>query len=244
MTSFRAPLNVLAAALVAGAGLWGCSTDRPRQAVSGGSGGESSGGTGGSGQPESGGSGGTASGGTGAEPVSGGSGGTASAGGSGGTAPVAGQGGAPDAAAAGQSGDGSASGGVSGGDGGFGITSPDGSASVLACWSDPRVIAICHQLENACENCPPGGAPNKNPKAQPCFDLVEKAYKGMASDADCVAFAVENKCFVDNAKTTGNVCGSLNCYAPGCSNKARCLDRQQWGDSSMCAPFMATCACK
>jgi hypothetical protein len=121
-------------------------------------------------------------------------------------------------------------------------TSPDGG--VRACWPDPRVIMICHQLENACENCPPGGAPPKNKLAQVCFDLVARAYKGMASDADCAKFAADNRCTVDNAATTGNVCGSLDCNAPGCTNKARCLDRQQWGDSSMCQPFMATCACK
>ena len=44
--------------------------------------------------------------------------------------------------------------------------------------------------------------------------------------------------------TTGNVCGSLNCYAPGCKDKARCLNRQQWGDSTMCETFMATCPCQ
>ena len=46
-----------------------------------------------------------------------------------------------------------------------------------------RVEAGGHQLENACENCPPGGAPPKNKTAQDCFDLVGKAYMGMATDA-------------------------------------------------------------
>jgi hypothetical protein len=121
------------------------------------------------------------------------------------------------------------------------VSLPDSGGKVAVCWPDPKVIKICHQLENACENCPPGGAPPKNKTAQVCFDLVKKAYAGMATDADCEKFAIDNKCTVDDVKTTGNVCGSLNCYAPGCKDKARCLDRQQWGASSMCAPFMATC---
>jgi hypothetical protein len=126
------------------------------------------------------------------------------------------------------------------------VTGPETApGQVAVCWPDPRVIKICHQLENACENCPPGGAPPKNKTAQVCFDLIKKAYAGMATDEDCAKFAVDNKCTVDNVATTGNVCGSLNCYAPGCRDKARCLNRQQWGDSSMCAPFMATCGpCK
>jgi hypothetical protein len=128
-----------------------------------------------------------------------------------------------------------------GSDGGGGVASDGG---VLVCWADPKVIMICHQLENACENCPPGGAPPKNKTAQDCFDLVDKAYKGMATDADCAKFATDHMCTVDNATTTGNVCGTLNCYAPGCKDKARCLDRQQWGDSSMCAQFVATCPCQ
>ena len=121
---------------------------------------------------------------------------------------------------------------------------PDGSGGVAVCWPDPRVIKICHQLENACENCPPGGAPPKNQTATICFALVKKAYAGMATDADCEKFAVDHKCTVDNVATTGNVCGSPNCNAPGCRDKARCLNRQQWGDSSMCRMFMDTCPCK
>lgn len=122
---------------------------------------------------------------------------------------------------------------------------PVGANGIAICWPDPKVIKICHQLENACENCPPGGAPPGNKLAATCFDLIKKAYAGMATDADCEKFAIDNKCPVDNPNGTGNVCGSLNCYAPGCSDKERCLNRQQWGASNMCAPFMATCGpCK
>jgi hypothetical protein len=145
--------------------------------------------------------------------------------------PLAGRDGGPPLADASAATDGASS----------GVASDGG---VLVCWPDPKVIMICHQLENACENCPPGGAPPKNKAAQDCFDLVERAYKGMASDADCAKFAADHMCTVDNATSTGNLCGSLDCYAPGCKDKARCLDRQQWGDSSMCAQFLATCPCK
>jgi hypothetical protein len=125
------------------------------------------------------------------------------------------------------------------------VSGPDTApGKVAVCWPDSKVIKICHQLENACENCPPGGAPPKNTTATTCFALVKKAYAGMATDEDCAKFAVEHKCTVDNVATTGNVCGSLNCYAPGCKDKERCLNRQQWGDSSMCTQFMATCPCK
>jgi hypothetical protein len=101
------------------------------------------------------------------------------------------------------------------------------------------VIKICHQLENACENCPPGGP--GTPLANACFALVEKAYAGMADDAACEKFAVDNKCKVDSG---GNVCGSLDCSVPGCMNPTRCADRKGWGDTTMCKPFLATCACR
>jgi hypothetical protein len=92
---------------------------------------------------------------------------------------------------------------------------------------------------------PAGRGSPGNKTAVACFALIKKAYAGMATDADCAKFAVDNKCKVDNLGKGGNVCGSLNCYVPGCTNKARCLDRQQWGDSSMCKPFQATCGpCK
>ena len=123
---------------------------------------------------------------------------------------------------------------------------PDAAPGGIAiCWPDPKVIKICRQLENACENCPPGGAAPKNALAKKCDDLVTKAKAGKATDAQCAKFAVDNKCPVDNKTTTGNVCGSLNCYVAGCTDKARCLDRQQMGDSAMCQPLMATCGpCK
>jgi hypothetical protein len=101
------------------------------------------------------------------------------------------------------------------------------------------VIQICHQLENACENCPPGGPGTALAKA--CFDLVAKAYAGMADDAACAKFAVDNKCKVDSG---GNVCGSLDCSAPGCMDKARCEDRKGWGDTNQCKAFLATCPCR
>jgi hypothetical protein len=121
---------------------------------------------------------------------------------------------------------------------GAGSLGPDGLA---ICHSDATVIAICKQLENACENCPPGGAPPKNKLAAVCFDLVKKARAGMAKDADCAKFAVDNKCTVDKG---GNVCGSLNCTVAGC-DKAACDKWQQWGDAAMCRPLMAKCGpCK
>jgi hypothetical protein len=120
---------------------------------------------------------------------------------------------------------------------------------VLSCWADPKVIHICHQLENACENCGPmkGVAPPRNTKAQPCFDLVAKAYKGMATDADCAKHAIDNDCTVDNVTTTGNVCGSLDCNPTTCAgvrNGKTCDQARQWGDSSICAFFYAKCPCK
>jgi hypothetical protein len=167
-----------------------------------------------------------------------GSGGTMGEGGAVGSGGTTGEGGATGMGGGAGSGSGEAPDG--------GIRPPDATSGVLACWPDPKVIKICHQLENACENCGPlkGTAPPKNKLAQPCFDLVAKAYKGEATDQECADFAVKNDCTVDNVTTTGNVCGSLNCYAPGCKDKARCLNRQQWGDSSMCTQFMATCPCK
>jgi hypothetical protein len=135
---------------------------------------------------------------------------------------------------------GGASGGMDAGAGGMG-------GPVLSCWPDPKVIKICHQLENACENCPPGGAPNVNPKAKVCFDLIAKAYKGMATDADCEKFAIDNKCTVDNVSTTGNVCGSLDCNPMTCGGTfsgRNCESAKQWGDSNICKNFYAKCPCK
>jgi hypothetical protein len=161
---------------------------------------------------------------------------------------------------------GSGGGGMSGAGGAGGDMSVDGGMSmggaggtgggmVAACSTDPKVIHICHQLENACENCGPmkATAPPKNKQAAACFDLVGKAYMGMATDADCVAFAKANDCTVDNASTTGNICGSVDCTNTACATgthkdsdgKTRnCVDNQGWGDSGMCMYWFGKCPCK
>jgi hypothetical protein len=93
-----------------------------------------------------------------------------------------------------------------------------------------------------------------------CFDLVEKAFKGMATDADCEKFAVANNCTVDDVATTGNTCGSLNCELPECkcttpgceeekymnvSNLGKtCAADQHYGISSACNKWAAKCSCK
>jgi hypothetical protein len=145
-----------------------------------------------------------------------------------------------------------------------GGSDPDGGASngkILACWPDPKVIKICHQLENACENCGAKKATACNEKTgMPkevcgCFDLIGKAYAGMATDADCEKYAMDNKCTVDNAATTGNICGTLNCELPACkcngpncadeSNRGKtCVADQSWGDASMCQKWVGKCPCR
>jgi hypothetical protein len=124
---------------------------------------------------------------------------------------------------------------------------------ILSCWPDPHVIMVCHQLENACENCGPNkGKPSPaNPKAQPCFDLVEAAKAGKATDADCAKHAKDNDCTVDNVATTGNLCGSLTCDPATCSgmhgtdkNSNTCEKAKGWGDSTACAFWYAKCPCK
>jgi hypothetical protein len=111
-----------------------------------------------------------------------------------------------------------------------------------ACYPDPKVIAICHQLEAACQNCP-GGVMGK--ARMGCFAAVQKG-----DDAACAKFAMQNKCPVDDAAGKGNVCGSLNCgvghgpaVAAGC-NKVACATAQGEGDSAKCMPFLAACPCK
>jgi hypothetical protein len=108
-----------------------------------------------------------------------------------------------------------------------------------ACHTNSRVIAICHQLESACLNCP-GGAMGK--VVTDCFAAVRRG-----NDAACAKYAVDQKCTIDNG---GNVCGSLNCgngvgpaVAPGC-NKAACTKAQGEGNSSMCQPLLAACPCR
>lgn len=129
------------------------------------------------------------------------------------------------------------------------MSSMDGGApaGLAACYVDPKVIKICAQLAPACENCPPGGAPPKNKAAQACFDLIDKATAGKATDADCAKFAVDNNCKVDNG---GNVCGSLDCnpttcggtHAPAAHNT--CAAAKDWGDTSICAYWYTKCPCK
>jgi hypothetical protein len=113
-------------------------------------------------------------------------------------------------------------------------------AGLAICFSNPLVVATCRQLEAACENCPPGGAPPRNQTAQRCFDLVEKAVAGMATDGDCVKFFADNKCFVDQG---GNACGSLNCTAAGC-NTNMCNTVSGNGDSTACQRLLNTCPCR
>jgi hypothetical protein len=126
---------------------------------------------------------------------------------------------------------------IAGSDAGTVVPSDGG---IALCFSNPRVVAICRQLEPACENCPPGGAPPGNPTAQECFDLVARAKAGMATDAECVKFFQDRKCTVDNG---GNVCGSLNCAARGC-NAAMCSAAFENGDTVACMRFAATCPCR
>ena len=241
--------GVLAALLFAGT-MYGCSSAVKNRSATGGEGGEETGGS--EGTPTGGktsGTGGKATGGS--TGSTGGS--TGSTGGStGSTGGSTGNTGGSSGATGGSSGSGGATGGSSGATGGSSGTGGAGGAAggaVLACWPDPKVIHICHQLENACENCGPmkGVAPPKNTKAQPCFDLVAKAYKGMATDADCAQHAIDNDCTVDNVATTGNVCGSLDCTNPACTGTfsgKNCEAAKQWGDSAICKNFYAKCPCK
>jgi hypothetical protein len=253
MRGSKAPFGVVAALFLAGS--LACSSASPRNnSETGGAGGsEDTGGSAGSTGGKSGTGGKT---GTGGSSATGGS--TGSTGGksgsTGGTSggDTGGAGGSTGGSSGGDTGGaGGSTGGSSGGDtgGAGGGTGGAGgmSGAVLSCWADPKVIHICHQLENACENCPPGGAPPKNTTATKCFDLVEKAYKGMATDADCAKFAVDNKCTVDNVATTGNVCGSLDCNPTTCGGKSggkTCEEAKQWGDSTICNAFYTKCPCK
>jgi hypothetical protein len=116
-------------------------------------------------------------------------------------------------------------------------------SGVAVCWNDPKVIMICHQLENACINCGNGKNPPANKDAVDCFDLIKKAYAGMATDADCVKFATDHVCKPDDATTTGNVCGGLDCQAPGCKDRVKCEFVKQDGESDKCQPYVATCPC-
>jgi hypothetical protein len=217
------------------AGLNACSSASPTHQSTGGSGGDEE--TGGS------------TGATGGSKGTGGKTGTGGAMATGGSTGGAGGGAGDSGGAGGATGGSTGETGGPGGSAGAGGMGGSGGATgaVLGCWPDPKVIKICHQLENACENCPPGGAPPKNTTATKCFALVEMAYKGMATDADCAKFAVDNKCTVDNASTTGNVCGSLDCNPTTCGGKSggkTCEEAKGWGDASICMAFYAKCPCK
>jgi hypothetical protein len=243
-------LGVVAALFVAG--FYGCSSAEKR--TTGNTGGEEE--TGGSegtptgGSKATGGGSGKATGGsTGSTGGATGGSGPATGGSSGETGGAGGATGGAGGATGGASGEtGGAGGGGAGGAGGGGAGGAMGGP-VLSCWPDPKVIKICHQLENACENCGPlkGVAPPRNTKAKPCFDLVAKAYKGMATDADCAQHAIDNDCTVDGATTTGNLCGSLDCNPMTCGGTfsgRTCESAKQWGDSSICKNFYAKCPCK
>ena len=227
-------------------GIAACSSASPRNQGTGGSGGEEE--TGG----KTGSTGGK-TGGTGGKAATGGS--TGSTGGS--TGSTGGSSGGDTGGSTGSTGGSTGSTGGSSGTGGS--TGTGGSSgtggmggAVLACWADPKVVKICHQLENACENCGPKKAVacnnGANPKVCACFDLVNKAYAGMATDADCEKYFNENQCVVDNASTTGNTCGSLDCTNAACmGNKfggKTCEEAKGWGDSSICNSFYAKCPCK
>ena len=239
--------GVLAALLLAGT-IHGCSSAERRN--TGNTGGEEE--TGGSeGTPTGGkttGTGGKATGG--ATGSTGGSSGGSTGGSTGSTGGSSGDTGGAGGSTGGSSGSTGGAGGSTGGSSGStGGAGGGAGGAVLACWPDPKVIHICHQLENACENCGPlkGVAPPRNTKAKPCFDLVALAYKGMATDADCAQHAIDNDCTVDNVATTGNVCGSLDCTNPACNGTfsgKNCLAAQQWGDSAICKNFYAKCPCK
>jgi hypothetical protein len=271
MRDSKSRLGVLVAALFLAGSVIACSSATPRQNTStGGSGGDgdtggSTGSTGGKsgtgGKTGTGGSSATGGDGGGAGGATGGSGGgdTGGAGGSTGGAGGSDTGGAGggDTGGAGGGGNTGGSGGGTGGGGGGGAGGSTGA--LLSCWADPKVIHICHQLENACENCGPKKAvacKNGMPKEVcGCFDLVDKAFMGMATDADCEKYAAANNCTVDNATTTGNICGSLNCdlpackcTTPGCDGEAfkgkTCAADQHWGDATGCQKWAAKCPCK
>jgi hypothetical protein len=250
---------LFATALLMSGSLVGCGSSSG-SGPSGGQGGSSTGGAGGIG----------GSGGTGGSGGSGGV-GTGGAGGSTGGADgavpdaTAGAGGTSTAADGGDDATGTSGsdGGPISSDGGSSTSDASGGTpgAVLACWADPKVIKICHQLENACENCGPKKAVACNTKTMTppevcgCFALIDKAFAGMATDEDCAKYAVDNSCTVDNATTTGNICGSLDCSTPACkcttpgcedegSRGKTCAADQHWGDASGCQKWVAKCPCK
>jgi hypothetical protein len=108
-----------------------------------------------------------------------------------------------------------------------------------ACFPDPKVIAICLQLEAACNNCPGGGMGMK--PTMDCYAVVQRG-----NDVACAKYAVDKKCTIDPG---GNVCGSLNCgvgsgppVKAGCNRNA-CRTAQGNGDSAKCQALLAACPC-
>jgi hypothetical protein len=104
---------------------------------------------------------------------------------------------------------------------------PPGDGTTAACHPDPKVIAICKQLEPACLNCP-----NNSTR---CFEVA-----AAGDDRACARYAVDNDCTVD---VGGNWCGSLNCMAAGCDRTA-CRMVQGEGASADCQKMLAQCPCK
>jgi len=247
-TKHRLPFVAAALLFV---GFAACSSSSPGNKNSGGSGGEEeTGGTTGTGGKATG-TGGKATGGS--TGSTGGSTGTTggSTGSTGGSTGTTGGSTGSTGGSTGSTGGSTGTGGATGTGGSAGTGDGGMAGAVLACWPDPKVVKICHQLENACENCGPKKAVacnnGANPKVCACFDLVNKAYAGMATDADCEKYFNENQCVVDNAATTGNTCGSLDCTNAACNGKfggKTCEEAKGWGDSSICNSFYAKCPCK
>jgi hypothetical protein len=73
-----------------------------------------------------------------------------------------------------------------------------------------------------------------------CFDLVDRAYRHLATDADCAAFARDNGC-----KPVA-YCGSLDCSNPACAGRVSgmsCQLAMSWGEANICQSFYAQCPC-
>jgi hypothetical protein len=153
-------------------------------------------------------------------------------------APEGADGDAVDTGASETGGAGPSTGGTSGSDA--------GKPAVASCSTQVSGLTTCRQLEVACENCPPGGAPEKNPTADECFKLTDRAFAGQATDADCAKFAMEKKCTVDPG---GNICVTLNCDGrPGCDgnpdDRKTCAGAAHYGEKADCQKYLPKCSCK
>jgi hypothetical protein len=115
-----------------------------------------------------------------------------------------------------------------GGQGGRDAGPLPGNGTTAACHPDPNVIAICKQLEPACQNCANGTVTR-------CYDVA-----AAGDDRACVRYAVDNDCKVD---VGGNWCGSLNCMAQGC-DRSMCRTVQGEGASADCQKLLDQCPCK